>query len=666
MARGCEVSSVRSATGDVRNLQGTGKLRAVRPHLDLITIGRVSVDLYGQQIGSRLEDATTFAKAVGGCPANVAIGAARLGLKSALITRVGDEPMGRFVQEQLAREGVETRGVGVDPQRLTSLVLLSVRDVETFPLIFYRENCADSALCEEDIDEELIASAQAILVTGTHFSLAAAARAQRKAMDVAKRHGRKVVLDIDYRPNLWGIGGHAAGESRYARSARVTRTLAAVVPECSLIVGTEEEIHIAAGIEDTLTAIRHLRSLTDAIIVCKRGARGCVVLEGEIPGTLEGALVAPGLDIEIYNVLGAGDAFLAGFLKGYLRGESHEVSARLANACGALAVSRLLCSSEFPTLAELDHFLTHGSRHRALREDPRLNHLHRVTTRRPQPQTLQVLATDLGSAPEKLPGTAEVPRERLEDFERLVVDAVTRVAAGREGFGVSLGAASGGAPREAARSTLWIASAVHPHRARPLEFAFGGSLALQLTEWPIGITLHYRYEFHPDDPGELRAAKERSLQRAAAVCSAQGRELLLEISAAGAGGADGAASALASLYALDVRPDWWLLEPQPNTQSWERCAQLIKENDRHCRGILLGLTAARDPAAALKVAVALPLVRGFIAGGSIVGGVAAAWLAGQLSDEAALAQLAERFSALAGAWCAARDPGLGRPQRSAN
>src|SRR6516165_10419869 len=129
------------------------KLHPVRPPLDLVTIGRVSVDLYGQQIGTRLEDVATFAKAVGGCPANVAIGAARLGLRSALISRVGDEPMGRFVRQQLTREGVDARGVIVDAQRLTSLVLLGVRDEHTFPLIFYRENCADSALCENDIEE---------------------------------------------------------------------------------------------------------------------------------------------------------------------------------------------------------------------------------------------------------------------------------------------------------------------------------------------------------------------------------------------------------------------------------------------------------------------------------------------------------------------------------
>ena len=639
----------------------------MRTHLDLITIGRVSVDLYGQQIGSRLEDIATFAKAVGGCPANVAIGAARLGLRAALITRVGDEPMGRFVLEQLARERVETRGVRVDPQRLTSLVLLSVRDAHTFPLIFYRENCADSALCEDDIDEELVASAQAMLVTGTHFSLAAAGRAQRKAIDLARKHGRTVVLDVDYRPNLWGIGGHGAGESRYARAARVTEALAPVLPECDLIVGTEEEMHIAVGIEDTLAAIRHLRSLTTAVIVCKRGARGCVVFADEIPGALEEGLIAPGLDIEIYNVLGAGDAFLAGFLSGYLRGEPHAVSARLANACGALAVSRLLCSSEFPTLSELEHFLAHGSRHRALREDTRLNHLHRVTTRRRGPQTLQALAIDRRALGVTCGADAE--RERLDRFVQLAVEAVAGLAAGREGFGVTLDATPGAAAlHEIAHRVLWIGRAVQRQGARPLDASYDASLAVRLTEWPIGITAHCRYEVQPDDSRELLEAQARSLQQLAALCRAQARELLLEIVTAGpgAGSADTVARALAGIYALDVRPDWWLLEGRPDTESLEACARVISANDGYCRGMLLGLAAATEAAAALKVAAATPFVRGFIAGSSILGDAAAAWLAGQLSDEAARAQVAERLTALADAWSAARDPRDDKPQRSGN
>src|SRR5688572_9135636 len=134
--------------------------------LDVITIGRSSVDLYGQQIGGRLEDMASFAKSVGGCPSNIAIGAARLGLKSGVITRVGDEHMGRFIREQMVREGVSTDGIKTDPKRLTALVILGVRDSDTFPLIFYRENCADMALRKENIDPAFIRRAKAIVVTG--------------------------------------------------------------------------------------------------------------------------------------------------------------------------------------------------------------------------------------------------------------------------------------------------------------------------------------------------------------------------------------------------------------------------------------------------------------------------------------------------------------------
>ena len=118
----------------------------MKPALDVITIGRSSVDLYGQQVGGRLEDMASFSKAVGGCPANIAIGTARLGLKSGLVTRVGDEAMGRFIREQMVREGVATQGIVTDPERLTALVILGVRDEDSFPLIFYRDNCADMAL----------------------------------------------------------------------------------------------------------------------------------------------------------------------------------------------------------------------------------------------------------------------------------------------------------------------------------------------------------------------------------------------------------------------------------------------------------------------------------------------------------------------------------------
>ena len=390
---------------------------ALSPRLDVVTIGRSSVDLYGAQVGGRLEDMATFSKAVGGCPTNIAIGTARLGLKSGLITRVGDEHMGRFIREQCAREGVDVAGIRTDPVRLTSLVLLGIRDEKTFPLIFYRENCADSALDEDDIDPQYIESAKAVLVSGTHFARPNTAAAQRKAMRIARAAGRKVVFDIDYRPNLWGLAGHGAGEERYIKSSEVTKGLSDILPQCDLIVGTEEEMLIAGGADDPLAALRAVRAASQATLVLKRGPMGCVVFPDAIPNSLEQGVKGPGFPVEVYNVLGAGDAFMSGFLRGWLRDESLETCCAYANANGAFAVSRLLCSAEYPTWAELSRFLERGSPYRALRRDEALNHIHWATTRRSEPPTIMALAIDHRAQLEKIAdaaGSASRAHQRLQ------------------------------------------------------------------------------------------------------------------------------------------------------------------------------------------------------------------------------------------------------------
>jgi len=224
--------------------------------LDLITIGRSSVDLYGAQVGGRLEDMRSFDKYIGGSPTNIACGTARLGLKSALITGVGDEHMGRFVREQLIREGVDVRGVKTDPDRLTALVILGIRDQEQFPLIFYRENCADMALSVDDIDPDFIREARAVVATGTHLSHPQVEAATLEALEIARADGMQTALDIDYRPNLWRVAGHGDGESRFVESQKVTAKLQSTLHLFDLIVGTEEEFHIAGGTTDTIAALR--------------------------------------------------------------------------------------------------------------------------------------------------------------------------------------------------------------------------------------------------------------------------------------------------------------------------------------------------------------------------------------------------------------------------
>ena len=247
-------------------------------NLDLITIGRSSVDLYGSQIGGRLEDMRTFQKYIGGSPTNIAAGAARLGLKSAIITRVGNEHMGRFIVEQLKKEGVNTDGIKIDQERLTALVILGIRNKNDFPLIFYRENCADMALSTNDIDKKFISRAKCVCATGTHLSNVNVEGATIKAISIARKLKKKTVLDIDFRPNLWGLSDHNDGENRYIKSSEVTKKLQKNLRLFDLIVGTEEEFHIAGGINHTIKALKNVRSLTEAVLVCKRGPYGACLL----------------------------------------------------------------------------------------------------------------------------------------------------------------------------------------------------------------------------------------------------------------------------------------------------------------------------------------------------------------------------------------------------
>jgi 5-dehydro-2-deoxygluconokinase len=625
------------------------------PRLDVITIGRSSVDLYGVQVGGRLEDMATFSKAVGGCPTNIAIGTARLGLKSGLVTRVGDEHMGRYIREQCAREGVDVAGVRTDPARLTSLVLLGIRDEKTFPLIFYRDNCADGALDESDIDQAYIESAKAVLVTGTHFSRANTAAAQLMAMRIARAAGRRIVFDIDFRPNLWGLAGHGAGEERYIKSGDVTKSLSAILPQCDLIVGTEEEMMIAGGADNPLDSLKAVRAASRATLVLKRGPMGCVVFSGAIPASLEEGIKGPGFPVEVYNVLGAGDAFMSGFLRGWLRDEPLETCCAYANANGAFAVSRLLCSAEYPTWTELNQFLKHGSPHRALRQDETLNHVHWATTRRPQPSSIMALAIDHRAQLEKIADDAGVPRERISAFKLLAVEAAAKVAAGRPGYGMLLDGKYGReALFRALDHDLWIGRPVEEPGSRPLDFEFGGSLAAKLQEWPVAHTIKCLCFYHPDDPAEMKSRQERELLRLVDAARTLGRELLIEIIASKNGPveSDTTARVIERLYAIGVKPDWWKLEGQTSRAAWESIERAVTAGDPWCRGVvLLGLEAPEDDLAqTFAVARSCGLVKGFAVGRTIFAEPAVEWFDGRIGDRQAVERMTGGFGRLCDLW----------------
>ncbi len=626
--------------------------------LDVICIGRAGVDLYGQQVGGRLEDMGSFAKYVGGSPTNTAIGAARLGLNTAMLARVGDEHMGRFIRTTLTAEGVDTRQLITDPHRLTALVLLGIQDEDHFPLIFYRENCADMGLCEEDIDPDFITTARAVLVSGTHLSTVRVAAASHKAMKIARANGGKVALDIDYRPNLWNLAGHSDGESRFIADQGVSKHLQHYLADCDLIVGTEEEFHIAGGTENTLLALSNVRQLTDAVLVCKRGAQGCKVFESDIDGW-ESGISGPGFKVEVFNVLGAGDGFMAGLLRGWLRNEDWKTTSAYANACGALAVSRHGCCPAYPSEIELFEFIKNGSEFQALRFDPDLNHLHRSTTRRKKYDRLVAFAFDHRHQFQTWANEFARDSKAIEYFKTLAWQAANEEAADDPGFGVLIDDKLGRAALHAATSSdAWVARPIESSGKFPLEFEAEGEIIEHLADWPLTQTVKVLCPYRLDDDEKVRSQHEHMIQHLSRACQHTGHEWLLEIITARNGNSpdfESVPTIMQRFYDIGVRPDWWKLEPGSEQNYWQSVGQVIDSNDKYCQGIIvLGLDGSIESISqSFLLAATQPWVKGFAVGRTIFSESAKNWFAEKINDATAVAEMRSQYRAMIAAWDAA-------------
>lgn len=625
--------------------------------LDVITIGRSSVDLYGQQIGGRLEDMGSFQKYIGGSPTNMAAGTARLGLRSALITRVGDEHMGRFIREELAREGVDVRGVKTDPDRLTALVLLGIRDKEQFPLIFYRSDCADMALCEDDIDPAFIGEARAVVVTGTHLSHPRTEAAVLKALQLARQGGAQTALDIDYRPNLWGLAGHGDGESRFIASDKVTEKLQSTLHLFDLIVGTEEEFHIAGGTTDTVAALRAVRAVSGATLVCKRGPMGAVAFTGDIPDSLDDGQTGPGFPIEVFNVLGAGDGFMSGLLKGWLDGADWPTALTYANACGAFAVSRHGCTPAYPSWEELQFFLKRGVKEKALRKDTVLENVHWSTNRKGDWSTIRSFAFDHRMQLEDLPGAT---RDKIGAFKQLCLEAALKVADGQPGYGILCDGRLG-------RDTLYKATGTGLWVGRPVEWPGSRPLMLEpeigpnyggLNEWPLDNVVKVLCFCHPDDDAEMWARQEETVLRLFSAARRNRLEFLLEVIPSKVGPVDDTTTAqiIQRFYDIGVTPDWWKLEPMKTDAGWQAACDAITRNDPYTRGIVvLGLAAAEEALReSFAVAARHPLVKGFAVGRTIFGAAAEAYMTGAITAGEAVDQMADNYARLCAIWDEAR------------
>lgn len=327
-------------------------------------MGRSSIDLYSNDVGAAFVDIKSFAAYVGGSPTNISVGGRRLGLNTALLTAVGSDPVGDFILHFLEKEGVETRFIPRKPGRRSSAVVLGIEPPDRFPLVFYRENCADIGLDIEDVLAAPVGDCGVFQFAGTNLSREPSRSATLFAAELARQAGAEIVLDIDFRPDQW--------HDPRAFGVAIRSALRLV----DIVLGTEDEIN-ASMLTDP-TRVEHSRSVSDTkvrgnvdeaikgllaagprALLQKRGQHGARVHVRNADGSFE-VLEAPGYPVEIANILGAGDAFAAGFLYGHLNQWGWRKSARLGNACGAIVVTRHGCANFMPTFDEVSAFA--GSR----------------------------------------------------------------------------------------------------------------------------------------------------------------------------------------------------------------------------------------------------------------------------------------------------------------
>lgn len=325
---------------------------------DVVTVGRVSMDLYSRQIGAEFTDVESFDAMIGGSPSNIAIGTARLGARSAVLTAVGPDEIGRFVIANFAREGVSTDYIRTVEGTRTGLAILGVQPPDHFPLTFYRENPADIHLTCDDVDRLPLADTRVVSLSGTGLSRGTCKEATLYAGErAAGLELPTVLIDLDLRPDQW------TDRRGYGTAIR------ALLEHIDVAIGTEEEFHAAlapasealdggplsdagrAELDGLIAALRDHRP--GIVVVLKRGSRGVTVMTGE------GDLDVEGYPVEVLNTVGAGDAFASGLIHGMLQNWDWRRTARFANACGAIEVTRHGCSSAMPTVPEVMEFVEH-------------------------------------------------------------------------------------------------------------------------------------------------------------------------------------------------------------------------------------------------------------------------------------------------------------------
>ena len=623
---------------------------------DLVCMGRVAVDLYAEQIHSPLENAQSFRKYLGGCAGNISVGISRLGLKSAMFSCTGTDAMGEFLRQQLHHEGVDTTLLRDTTEHLTALVLLGVSPPDRFPLIFYRENCADMQIRPEDADPAFLRKAKALLFTGTCLSSPSMKAATQAAVKTAKEQGCAVILDIDYRPVLWGLTAAGDGESRFVASEAVTKELQPLLKDLDLIIGTEEEVMIAGGTETLEDALQVIRDSSNATVVLKRGEKGCEVFE---PGSQQSRTARP-FPIKVLNILGAGDAFAAGFLRGWLHGETLETCALWGNANGALTVTRHGCAPSMASFEELQYLIENFDSDPNILTNSRLLRLHqRTILGKPRNYPLQVLAFDHRTQFEDSCKQHNQPTSRITEFKSLVFEGFKKVATERPDLPLALLVdPQYGADilQDSAYASYSVGAPIEQAGSYPVEWLCGEELHEHLlsrpSEWFIKVLWHY----HTDLPAAEKERQLIQLKRLEEICQLLDRRLMLELILPAHLSQDGNAMAAAidEVYEAQITPFWWKIMALDTKMEWQQVTDALDRHDSEAGIIVLGKNAPLETFPAwFKTLRSTPHTCGFAIGRSIFWKPWESFISGSMAPDEIPSIIEKNYVAVLEMWEAA-------------
>ncbi len=530
--------------------------------------------------------------------------------------------------------------------------MLGISPPDRFPLMFYRESCADMQVQPEQCDPDVFAQAKAFLLTGTCLTSVPMRQCSEHALMVAKQQGTSVILDIDYRPVLWGLTAKGDGETRFQSNDAVTSYYQHILPFCQLIVGTEEEFCIAGGCEKIDDALQMIRELTSAVLVLKVGSEGCRIYENK----LEQAIAVNGFPVEVMNVLGAGDAFMSGFLRGWLREQALSTCGHYANACGAITVSRHACAPAIPSYDEMRYFIAQYKDEFTTKNWHHLNKMHQaVDLGYASEQPMYTLAFDHRIQFESSCHVKEMCHQKIVEFKQAIYRAFLSVAQTQKGCAMICDPIYGSDLLvDANDKGMTIGVPIECAGSMPLTWLGGNSLYETLLKQPAHWFVKVLWHYSPSMDHALKQQQMKQIILLNDICKHQGRRLMLELVIPEDFPHNGkeVLTIMRQVYALGVQPCWWKLAAFATTEEWKMVEQYLQLTDPNVRMILLGgsCKALADYKHKFALAQQVDTVNGFAVGRSIFWQAWVDWSIGEITLNDAEIMIAKNYQAFIKIW----------------